>query len=78
MDKYTKRSNRKGVRRSPALRMVKISRAGPGHIRNTTVWDKGQGHTRAYRARVVLVAATSVLRKRKVRLHTEVRAGVTI
>ena len=77
MQKYTKRINRKGVGRSPALRMVKSPRAGPGDIRKTIMWDKGQGHPRAYRARAALVVATIVLRKRNVRLRVELRARVT-
>jgi hypothetical protein len=59
MQKIHKEDQRKrGVRRSSALPMVKTPREGPGDIRNTIMWDKGQGHIRAYRARAVLIAAT--------------------
>jgi hypothetical protein len=75
--KIHKGINRRGVRRSPALRMVKISREGPGDITNTIMWDRRQEHPGVYRARAVLVATTIVLRKWNVRLHIEVLAGVT-
>jgi hypothetical protein len=71
--KIHKEDQQKGVHHSPALRMVKIPREGPGDVRNTIMWDKGQGHPRAYRARAGLVAATITLRKWNLRLHMEVR-----
>jgi hypothetical protein len=51
------------MRCSPALRNVRIPRAGPRDIRNTIMWDKGQGNTTAYSAGAVLVAVPIVLRK---------------